>query len=175
MTIQCSHKMNDEFLILMHDDGEINEEEFFILHEANCHRSLHGGLPYYKYGRFNSEELRNDEFEVEFRLRRQDIYRLAAALHLPETFNCSNGVLVESIEALCIFLKWYTNQCRYNDFVPRFGRPVAQLCMITNLVVDYLLGRYGDFLHNLYLHKAFKCMQMPKTIKVLHWTIDGDS
>ena len=33
--------------------------------------------------------------------------------------------------------------------VPRFSRPVPQLWMITNLVVDYLLDRYGDWLHNL--------------------------
>ena len=141
--------MEDEFLVLMHDDGEIDDEEFFILHEANCHRNLHGGLPYYKYGRFNLEELRNDECEVEFRFRKQDIYRLAAALHLPETFKCPNGVLVESIEALCICLKRYTYPCRYAGLVPRFGRPVPQLCMITNLVLDYLLDRYGDLLHNL--------------------------
>ena len=97
--------MEDDFLVLMHDDGEIDDEEFFILHEAKSHRNLHGGLPYYKYGRFNLEVLHDDECEVEFRFRKQDIYRLAAALHLPETFKCLNEVLVESIEALCTCLK----------------------------------------------------------------------
>ena len=111
--------MEDEFLVLMHDDGEIYDEEFFILHEANRHRNLHGGLPYYKYGRFNLEELRDDEFEVEFRFRKHEIYRLAAALHLPETFKSPNGMLIESIEALCICLKRYTYPCRYADLVPR--------------------------------------------------------
>ena len=71
--------MEDEFLVLLHDDGEIDDEEFFILHEANRHRNLHGGLPYYKYERFNLEGLRDDECEVEFRFKKQDIYRLAAA------------------------------------------------------------------------------------------------
>ena len=46
-------------------------------------------------------------------------------------------------------MKRYTYPCRYADLVPRFGRPVPQLCMITNLVVDYLLDRYGDLLDNL--------------------------
>ena len=58
-------------------------------------------------------------------------------------------MLVESIEALCICLKQYTYPCRNADLVPSFGRPVPQLCMITNLVVDYLLDRFGDLLYNL--------------------------
>ena len=141
--------MEDEFLILMHDDGEIDDEEFLILHEANRHRNLHGGLPYYKYERFSLQELRDDECEVEFRFKKQDIYRLSAALHLPDIFRCSNGVVADHIEALCMCLKRFTYPCRYADLVPRFGRPVPQLCMIINLVVDYLFDRYSYLLHNL--------------------------
>ena len=46
-------------------------------------------------------------------------------------------------------LKRFTYPCRYADLVPRFGRPVPQLCMIINLVVDYLFDRYSYLLHNL--------------------------
>ena len=138
--------MEDEFLILVHDDGEIDDEEFFILYEANRHRDLHGGLPYYKHERFKLEELCDDECEVGFRFRKQDIYRLAVALNLPDIFRYPNGVLVEPMEAC---LKRYTYLCRYVDFVPRFGTPVPQLCMITNLIIDYLLDRYVDLLQNL--------------------------
>ena len=46
-------------------------------------------------------------------------------------------------------MKRFTYPCRYADFVPRFGRPVPQLSMITNLILDYLFNRYGDLLHNL--------------------------
>ena len=141
--------MEDEFLILMHDDGETDDEECLILHEANCHRNLHGGLPYYKYERFSLQELRDDECEVEFRFKKQDIYRLSAALHLPDIFRCSNGVVADHIEALCMCLKRFTYPCRYADLVPRFGRPVPQLCMIIHLVVDYLFNRYSYLLHNL--------------------------
>ena len=141
--------MEDECLILMHDDGEIDDEECLILHEATCHRNLHRGLPYYKYERFSLQELRDDECEVEFRFNKQDIYRLSAALHLPDIFRCSNGVVADHIEALCMCLKRFTYPCRYADLVPRFGRPVPQLCMIINLVVDYLFTRYSYLLHNL--------------------------
>ena len=80
---------------------------------------------------------------------KHDIYRLAAAMNLPDTFRCPNGVLVEVVEALCLCLKRFTYQCRYTDLIQRFGRPVPQLCMIANLMVDYLFSRYGDLLHNL--------------------------
>lgn len=136
-------------LVLMHDDGEIDEEEFLILHQANQHRNLHVGLPYWKYDRFNLNALREDECEVELRFKKPDIYRLAAALRLPEVFKCSNGVVVESVEALCICLKRFSYPCRYADLVPRFGRPVPQLCMITNHMINFLYDQYAHLLHDL--------------------------
>ena len=60
------------------------------------------------YECFNLEGLHDDECEVEFRFKNQDIYRLAAALNLPDTFRRSNGMLVKPIEALCVCLKYYT-------------------------------------------------------------------
>ena len=35
-------------LVLMHDDGEIDDDEFFILYEAHRCRNIHVGLPYWK-------------------------------------------------------------------------------------------------------------------------------
>ena len=49
----------------MLDDGKIDDKEFFILHEANCHRKLYGDLPYYKNESFNVQQLCADECEVE--------------------------------------------------------------------------------------------------------------
>ena len=39
--------------------------------------------------------------------------------------------------------------CRYADFVPRFGRPVPQLCMITNKVIDFMVDTHGQLLRSL--------------------------
>ena len=136
-------------LILLHDDGEIDDEEYLVLFEANRRKNLHGGLPYYKYEAFNLEDMHEDECEVEFRFKKDDIYRLAAALHLPENFRCSNGVVVNPVEALCICLKRFAYPCRYADLVTRFGRPVPQLCMVANHMVNFLYNRYGDLLNNL--------------------------
>ena len=50
----------------MHDDGEIDDDEFLRLYEANRCRNLHVGLPYWKYDRFDSlamEDLNEDLIE----------------------------------------------------------------------------------------------------------------
>ena len=39
--------------------------------------------------------MREDECGVEFRFKKDDIFRLAAELHLPEVFRCQNGVFVD--------------------------------------------------------------------------------
>ena len=33
--------------------------------------------------------------------------------------------------------------CRYSGLIPRFGRPIPELSMITNCVVDYLYDNHG--------------------------------
>ena len=138
----------DDVLYLLHDRGEIDDEELLLL-VGDRQYNLHTGLPYFKYDRFNIFEMREDECEVEFRFKKGDIFRLAAALHLPEVFRCQNGVVVDTVEGLCIALKRFAYPCRYADLIPRFGRPVSQLCMVANLVVDYVNDRFGYLLTDL--------------------------
>ena len=45
--------------------------------------------------------------------------------------------------------KIFAYPCRYADLIPRFGRPVSQLYMVGNLVVDHLNDRFGYFLADL--------------------------
>ena len=62
---------------------------------------------------------------------------------------CPNGVLVDGTEALSVLLKRFAYPCRFADMVPRFGRPVPQLCMITNRMMDYLFDEYSHLLADL--------------------------
>ena len=140
-------KMED-FLYMLHDDGDIDDEELLLLMPIHS-RNLHVGLPYSSYDRFDLVGMRDDECEVEFRFKKEDIFRLAAALPLPNTFKCQNGVVVDDVEALCIALKRFAYPCRYVDLIPRFGRPVSQLCMVSNLVVDHIIDRFGYLLASL--------------------------
>jgi hypothetical protein len=133
----------------MYEENMIDDEDFFLLMEQNERNNLHIGLPYWKYDRFSLEDMREDECEVEMRFKKNDIYNLAFALKLPEVYRCYNGVVVDSVEALCICLKRFAYPCRFADLIPRFGRPVPQLCMITNTIVEDLYERYSHLLHDL--------------------------
>ena len=142
--------MDEDLLALLCDDGEMNDDEFLVLHGARNRQSLHNGLPYWKCERFNLEAMREDECKIEFRFEKLDVYRLAAALRLPESFKCENGVVIEAMEALCICLKRFPYPCRYADLIPRFGRPVSQLSMATNFLVNYLHIEFGSLMVNLH-------------------------
>ena len=47
----------------------------------------------------------DDECKTEFRFYKNDIYNFADVLTLPDGIVCYNGVNVDMVEALCIFLK----------------------------------------------------------------------
>ena len=66
-------------------------------------------LPYYNYDYFELDKLSDDECLVEFRFLKNDVYQLAEAPDLPEEMECYNGVKVDGMEALCIYLK----RCAY--------------------------------------------------------------
>ena len=83
---------------------------------------------------------------------KQDVHRLGAARaaqSLPDVFKCQDGVLVGSTEALCICLRRFAYPCCYADLVPRFGRPVSQLCMVTNIVINLIYDEFATLLQNL--------------------------
>ncbi len=79
--------------------------------------------------------------------------------------------MVDSVKALCVCLKRFAYPCRYADLVPRFSRPVPQLCMVFNLVVDDIYNRYSHLLTNLdqpwVSRKTLKSLQMLITKKRL--------
>lgn len=58
-------------------------------------------------------------------------------------------MVVDSVEALCICLKRFAYPCRYADLIPRFGRPVPQLCMTTKTIVDDLYERHSHLFQDL--------------------------
>lgn len=91
----------------------------------------------------------DDECKTEFRFYKNDIYNLADVLTLPDRIVCYNGVNVDMVEALCIFLKRFAYPCRYVDMLPRFGRPEPQLCMISNAVMNELYQTWNHLLTDL--------------------------
>jgi hypothetical protein len=63
---------------------------------------------------------------------------LEDTLGLPETFHLYQRTTAGKLEELCIRLRRLTFSCRYADMIPMFGRPVAELSLITNKVLDLI-------------------------------------
>jgi hypothetical protein len=73
-------------------------------------------------------------------------------MRLPDVLMCYNGLKVDRIEGMCIFLKRYAYPCRYLDMMPRFARPVPQLCMISNLLMNHIYTTWYHLLSTFNQH-----------------------
>ena len=47
------------------------------------------------------------------------------------------------MQGLCVLLKRLAYPCRYFDLMYRFARPVPELCMISNAVLDWIYTNHG--------------------------------
>ena len=128
-------------LLTAFDSNVINEEEFLMLYDI--YSTKNPDIPYWSYTKFDLDDMSDDECKCEFRFLRSDVYRLVDVLQLPQEIFCFNGLKVNSVEALSIFLKRFAYPCRLLDMVPRFARPVPQLSMISNHVMNYLYDRWN--------------------------------
>ena len=137
--------VRDELLIA-HSTKVIDDEDFCLLYDLN--KSSKPDIPYWTYDKFDLDLLNDGECKSEFRFYRNDIYRLGDALNMPDEIVCYNGTVYEKYEALCILLKRYAYPCRFLDMVPvpRFARPMPQLCMVTQKVTDIILEQWGNLL-----------------------------
>ena len=129
-------------LLLNHDMKVINDEELLLLLDDNTSRNPE--FNYENYQRFNLDEIQEPECKAEFRFNKNDIPVLAEVLGLPKSFRYSQRTVANKLEGLCMLLRRTAYPCRYSDLIPRFGRPVPELSMITNCVVDYLYDNNGN-------------------------------
>lgn len=136
-----SFRETRELLTICYALGDIGEEEFLILNEVYTSKNLQ--LPYKSYPKFQLDTIDEDECIAQFRFQKEDVLILAAALQVPNVFSCQQGTVCEGAEALCILLRRMAYPCRYNDLVPQFGRPVPELSLICNEVVNFIYERHG--------------------------------
>ena len=135
--IMASLRKTREMIVIAYAEGLLMDEEFMFLYETNQPVNLE--LPYYEYEEFNFDEnISEAECKAEFRFERGDIERLADVLQLPPTFTCPQGSVCDRIEGLCILLRRLAYPCRYSDMVSRFAKPVPVLCMVSNIVLNYI-------------------------------------
>ena len=123
-----------DLLLESFDDGDISEDEFLLLYNLNM--SKNPDFPYECYGKFDLNEMDDSECLAEFRFHKSHSPVLHDALQLPQFFRCQQGTICSGTEGLCIVLRRVAYPCRYSDMIQRFGRPVPELSMICNLVMD---------------------------------------
>lgn len=99
-----------ELLLYANYDGLIDDEEFLLLYDLNTAKSP--DFPYWNYEQFDLDKFYDDECLAEFRFLKNDIYNLVDIMRLPDILTCYNGVKVEGIEGMCIFLKRFAYPCR---------------------------------------------------------------
>ena len=137
----ASFKEIRSILLQIFDDGDISEDEFLLLYDVNT--SKNPDFPYESYGKFDLNDMDDSECLSEFRFRKSDLPVLSEALHLPNYFTCQQGTIFGGIEGLCIALQRFPYPCRLSDLIPRFGRPVPELSMISSLVVDTIYQEHN--------------------------------
>ena len=101
-------------------------------------KSTNPGFAWDSYDPFTLVNMDEAECKAEFRVEKNDLHRLTETLQIPGTLKCYQGTVCDGIEGLCMLLKRLSYPCRLNDTISRFGRPVHELCMTTNPVMDFI-------------------------------------
>ena len=125
-----------DLLVLLYGDEIISDEEFLLLYDTFI--SKNPDFPHENYQRFDLDSMNSAECKAEFCVEKHDLPPLVAALQLPPVFKCEQRSICDNMEGLCILLKRVAYPCRLSDLIPRFGRPVSVLSLISNNVIDYI-------------------------------------
>ena len=136
----ASFRETRELLCISRAMGFITDAEFLLLYEENKSDNL--DFPYKDYPRFSLQDTNEAECKANFRVEKHHITRLQDALQIPAMFKCDQGTVSDGTEGLCILLKRFAYPCRFSDMIPIFGRPVPEICMINNTVMDWVYDNH---------------------------------
>jgi len=76
-------------------------------------------------------------------VEKRDLHTLGEVLEIPPTFKCQLRTVCDGMEGLCMLLRRLAYPCHYSNMIALFGRPVIELCMITNRVMDFTYDLHG--------------------------------
>ena len=84
-------------LIINHNDGFIDDDEFVVLYDLFASKNL--DFPYDSYAQFDLEELDESE-SSEFLFGKRDIRILKEVLQIPDMITCSKRSVCDGLEGL---------------------------------------------------------------------------
>lgn len=136
-----SFKKTRDLLFFSYYKKRITAEQLLILLDENT--SHNPGFTYQREDRFDLQSVPEPECLSTFRFEKTDIPILADVLGLPDVFRCPQRTTAKKLEGLCILLRRLAFPCRYADMMPMFNRPVPELSMITNEVLDFIFENHS--------------------------------
>ena len=132
------------------DDSDIEELVFLSLLERKVEKKELEGLRLEKHGtRLNFEKLANDQCKSLFRFEKADIPGLCAALGIPQDLVALNRTHCSGLEGFCILLRRLAYPSRLENLESIFGRGVAELSIIFNLVLKILYTKWHHLIDSL--------------------------
>ena len=159
-------------MLLAHDENINTAEEYFLLNDLNTSKNL--DFLYWQHDSFELDLLTDAECRSEFRFYRNDIYRLAEVLNIPDEIVFYNQSKFDGREAFCIFLKRFAYPCRYSDIIERRGHFVPELCLMSNAILNKI---FNDLFHlltdfqQIWLHcPVWNCFLIKCMLKEQPWT-----
>ena len=135
-----------EALLLTYDQQFINDGEFVLLYDLNTSNNPY--YPHWNYNGFNLDNLTDDGCKTDLRFYRSDVYRQASVMNILEQIKAPNRSTIDGIKAICVFLKHFSYLCRHLDLLPRFGRSVPELSMMSVLMQNHIYANYSHLLHD---------------------------
>ena len=105
-------------------------------------------FPYWEHDFFKQDCLTGTECKSEFRFYRNEIYRLAEVLDIPEKIICYDRSKVDGIEAFCIFSKRIAYPPRYTDIIQRRSCSVPELSLMSNDIFNKIFDGYFHLLRD---------------------------
>lgn len=150
-------KARDELLVSFCKEIA-NEDEFLLLYDVN--KAKHPEYPYWNYERFTLQDKSEAECKTDFCFEKYIIPLLVDVLGLPDEIKCKEGTICDSTEGLCIVLKRLAYPCHYSDLISIYGRPVPEISMISNTVIDFTFEHHGrrilELNHTILNHHALQ-------------------
>ena len=137
-----SFKKTRDLLFFSYYKKRITADQLLILLEENT--SHNSEFTYQRDDRFDLQSVPEPECLSNFRFEKTDIPILADVLGLPDVFRCPQRITAKKLEGLCILLRRLAFPCRYADMMPTFNRPVPELSMITNEVLDFIFENHSN-------------------------------
>ena len=116
VTGQMSTREFRELLILLYGDNIVSDKEFLLLYDTL--KTKNPEFPHGNYEQFDLDSMNSTECKAEFRVEKQGLRRLVAALRLPPVLRCEQRSICDVMEDLCMLFKGVAYPSRLSDMIP---------------------------------------------------------